>query len=76
VVRYEPHQSRLMAWFNLPKQLKIFHHRGTESTEKSIVIVNNAAGAVNKVKLCALCALCASVVKCFLFLSVRSSLGD
>jgi len=37
------------------KKLKIFHHRGHRGHREKICIVNSAAGAVNKVKLCVLC---------------------
>jgi len=40
-------------------KLKAFHHRGHR---KKLFIVNSAAGAVNKIKLCV---LCASVVNHF-----------
>ena len=37
------------------KTLKSIHHRGAEGTEKRFFIVNCAAGAVKKQKLCVLC---------------------
>jgi len=55
--------NRVQIWTDTPKtDSKTIHHRVTEGTEKSFVLLH-ATGAVNKVKLCV---LCDSVVKYFL----------